>query len=184
MPRWRRPSLRAAREAKGTDLRAMEAQRLTFSHTEYAVSHGLERRRLRYRMVRLSDAPDEIRSAELALLDQGDEVELLQQSGQYWQVSTPTGLVGWVHRMTLGDVVAAPAAPAPPTVAAADARGGRRGWCGRRRAGGRADRTGRSGPLQRRAGPAPRPRAVHPLTSHARSTSTCWWTMLGTKLRG
>ena len=114
MPRWRRPSLRAAREAKGTDLRAMEAQRLTFSHTEYAVSHGLERRRLRYRMVRLSDAPDEIRSAELALLDQGDEVELLQQSGQYWQVSTPTGLVGWVHRMTLGDAVADPAAPPPP----------------------------------------------------------------------
>ncbi len=114
MPRWRRPSLRAARESKGTDLRALEAQRLTFSHTEYAVSHGLERRRLRYRMVRLSDAPDEIRSAELALLDQGDEVELLQQSGQYWQVSTPTGLVGWVHRMTLGDVVAAPAAPTPP----------------------------------------------------------------------
>ena len=101
-------------KSKGTDVRAMEAQRLTFSHTEFAVSHGLERRRLRYRMVRLSDAPDEIRSAELALLDQGDEVELLQQSGQYWQVSTPTGLVGWVHRMTLGDVVAAPAAPAPP----------------------------------------------------------------------
>jgi hypothetical protein len=114
MPRWRRPSLRAAREAKGTDIRAMEAQRLTFSHTEFAVSRGLERRRLRYRMVRLSDTPDEIRSAELALLDQGDEVELVQQSGQYWQVSTPTGLVGWVHRMTLGDVVAAPAAPAPP----------------------------------------------------------------------
>jgi len=114
MPRWRRPSLRAAREAKGTDVRAMEAQRLTFSHTEFAVSRGLERRRLRYRMVRLSDAPDEIRSAELALLDQGDEVELLQQSGAYWQVSTPTGQVGWVHRMTLGDVVAAPVAPAPP----------------------------------------------------------------------
>ena len=114
MPRWRRPSLRAARESKGTDVRAMEAQRLTFSHTEFAVSRGLERRRLRYRMVRLSDGPDEIRSAELALLDQGDEVELLQQSGQYWQVSTPTGLVGWVHRMTLGDVVAAPATPAPP----------------------------------------------------------------------
>lgn len=114
MPRWRRPSLRAAREAKGTDLRAMEAQRLTFSHTEFAVSRGLERRRLRYRMVRLSDGPDEIRSAELALLDQGDEVELLQQSGQYWQVSTPTGQVGWVHRMTLGDVVVAPVAPAPP----------------------------------------------------------------------
>jgi len=114
MPRWRRPSLRAAREAKGIDARAVEAERLTFSHTEFAVSRGLERRRLRYRMVRLSDAPDEIRSAELAILDQGDEVELLQQAGQYWQVSTPTGQVGWVHRMTLGEVVAASATPASP----------------------------------------------------------------------
>ncbi len=114
MPRWRRPSLRAARESKGTDLRAIEAQRMTFGHTEDAVSHGLERRRLRYRMVRLSETPDEIRSTELALLDQGDEVELLQQSGAYWQVSTPTGLVGWVHRMTLGEVVDQPMAPAPP----------------------------------------------------------------------
>jgi hypothetical protein len=114
MPRWRRPSLRAARESKGTDPRAIEAQRLTFNRTESAVTHGLERRRLRYRMVRLSETPDEIRSTELALLDQGDEVELLQQSGVYWQVSTPTGLVGWVHRMTLGEVVAPLAAPAPP----------------------------------------------------------------------
>ena len=111
MPRWRRPSLRAAREAKGTDARAMAAQRLTFSQAGHAGSGGRERRRLRYRMVRLSDAPDEIRSAELALLDQGDEVELLQQSGQYWQVGTPTGLVGWVHRMTLGDAVTTPDPP-------------------------------------------------------------------------
>ena len=114
MPRWRRPSLRAARQAQGTDRQAIEAQRLTFSHADPGVSRGLERRRLRYRMVRLSDAPDEIRSAELALLDQGDEVELIQQSGVYWQVTTPTGQVGWIHRMTLGEVVAAAAPPAPP----------------------------------------------------------------------
>ena len=57
-------------------------------------------------MVRLSDGPDELMSIEIGRLDAGDEVELLDRSGAYWQVRTPTGHVGWVHRMTLGEVVA------------------------------------------------------------------------------
>lgn len=123
MPRWRRPSLRAAREAKpGADAGAIAAQRLTFAEAPSGATGTVERRRLRYRMVRLSDGPDEIRSQELGLLDQGDEVELLEQSGVYWQVRTPLGQVGWIHRMTLGDVIAA-APPATPPAWRTAARG-------------------------------------------------------------
>ena len=42
---------------------------------------GYERRVIRYRVVRLLDAPDELRSVEIGQLDQGDEVQLLEKSG-------------------------------------------------------------------------------------------------------
>jgi SH3-like domain-containing protein len=42
---------------------------------------------------------------------QGDEVQLVERSGTYWLVLCPDGQEGWIHRMTLGDVVGA--APAP-----------------------------------------------------------------------
>ncbi|MGZ6345659.1 MAG: hypothetical protein ACXWOW_10130 [Candidatus Limnocylindrales bacterium] len=126
MPRWRRPSLRAARQAQpGADLDAIEAERLTFAHGVVAPEPGLERRWVRYRMVRLGDAPDEILSNELGRLDEGDEVELLQRSGVYWQVRTPLGQVGWVHKMTLGEAVAA-SGGAPATRAASGGAGD--GW--------------------------------------------------------
>jgi hypothetical protein len=106
MPRWRRPSLLAARRSTPeADPSAMAAQRLTFDRAAVERDTTRERRWIRYRMVRLSDGPDELMSTELGRLDAGDEVELLERSGTYWQVRTPTGHVGWVHRMTLGDVV-------------------------------------------------------------------------------
>ena len=106
MPRWRRPSLAEARKADpGTSLAAIEAERLTFARGAVASDPANERRRIRYRMVRLSDSPDEILGQEIGRLDQGDEVELLERSGLYWKVRTPLGEVGWVHKMTLGDVV-------------------------------------------------------------------------------
>ena len=58
-------------------------------------------------MVRLSDSPDEILGQEIGRLDEGDEVELLERSGLHWKVRTPPGEIGWVHKMTLGDVVVA-----------------------------------------------------------------------------
>ena len=64
-----------------------------------------ERRLIRYRVVRLLDAPDELRSVEIGQLDQGDEVQLLEKSGAYWLVRTPDGRQGWLHKMTLGDTV-------------------------------------------------------------------------------
>ena len=54
---------------------------------------------------RLLDAPDELRSVEIGQLDQGDEVQLLEKSGAYWRVLCPDGRQGWLHKMTLGDVV-------------------------------------------------------------------------------
>jgi hypothetical protein len=108
MPRWRRPSLHEARRAApGASLAVIEAERLTFAGSAMAAETTHERRRIRYRMVRLADSPDEILGQEIGRLDEGDEVELLQRSGLYWQVRTPLGEVGWVHKMTLGDAIVA-----------------------------------------------------------------------------
>ena len=60
---------------------------------------------MRYRLECLLDQPDELRSQEIGLLDQGDEVELLERFGAYWRVLCPDGREGWLHRMTLGDRV-------------------------------------------------------------------------------
>jgi hypothetical protein len=104
MPRWRRPSLLEARKADparnpGT------AKRMSFEDGRVNPAEGYERRTIRYRVVRLLDAPDELRSADIGQLDQGDEVQLIERSGAYWLVLCPDGRQGWIHKMTLGDVV-------------------------------------------------------------------------------
>jgi hypothetical protein len=112
MPRWRRPSLLEAR--KSDPARTVgTTQRLAFADGG-APDDTRERRVVRYRVVRLLDAPDELRSAELGQLDQGDEVQLLERSGAYWLVLCPDGRRGWLHKMTLGEIVddAAPQTPA------------------------------------------------------------------------
>lgn len=107
MPRWRRPSLNQARKADPIGNAAiMAAERLTFADDGLGGS-ALERRRIRYRMVRLADSPDELTGHEIGRLDQGDEIELIEQSGLYWKIRTPLGQVGWVHKMTLGEAVTA-----------------------------------------------------------------------------
>jgi Bacterial SH3 domain len=98
MPRWRRPSLKAARTADGRTSTAPVWQ-LEFRDT---AAPGAERRRIRYRLVRLSDAPDEIRSVEVGQLEEHDEVEVLERHASYVKVRTPAGQEGWVHRTTLG----------------------------------------------------------------------------------
>jgi hypothetical protein len=112
MPRWRRPSLLEAR--KSDPARTVgTTQRLAFADGGGA-DDTRERRIVRYRVVRLLDAPDELRSAELGQLDQGDEVQLLERSGAYWLVLCPDGRRGWLHKMTLGEIVddAPPQTPA------------------------------------------------------------------------
>jgi hypothetical protein len=103
MPRWRRPSLLEARKADPTRAVASN-QRLAFAPSA-GPDDGRERRVVRYRVVSLLDAPDELRSAMIGQLDQGDEVQLMERSGAYWLVLCPDGRRGWLHKMTLGEIV-------------------------------------------------------------------------------
>lgn len=105
MPRWRRPSLLVARKADPYRDAPAAAPRLTFDHGLVGALDGRERRLIGYNVVRLLDQPDELRGAEIGFLDQGDEVQLLEKRGVYWLVLCPDGRQGWLHKMTLGDVV-------------------------------------------------------------------------------
>ncbi len=104
MPRWRRPSLIEARKADPARS-AAPSHRMSFDDGVVAVDESRERRIIRYAVVRLLDAPDELRSAEIGQLDQGDEVQLIEKSGSYWLVLCPDGRQGWLHRMTLGEII-------------------------------------------------------------------------------
>ena len=104
LPRWRRPSLMEAR--KTDPLRTVSTNiRLTFEGDAGSAISGMERRLIRYRLVSLLSAPDEVRGVEIGVLDEGDEVVLLEKRGTYWRVLCPDGREGWLHKMTLGDVV-------------------------------------------------------------------------------
>lgn len=107
LPRWRRPSLLEAR--KTDPLRApTRTETLTFESATASVVEGAERRRIRYRLVRLLDVPDEVRANEIGIVDEGDEVQLIERCGTYWLVVCPDGQQGWLHKMVLGDVVEDP----------------------------------------------------------------------------
>jgi hypothetical protein len=114
IPRWRRPSLLEARRADPTR-EATTAPRLTFDHGLVGALDGRERRLIGYNVVRLLDSPDELRGQEIGFLDQGDEVQLLEKRGVYWLVLCPDGRQGWLHKMTLGEVVGEAPMPSPPT---------------------------------------------------------------------
>ena len=106
LPRWRRPSLMLAR--KTDPLRTeFAAPALTFADGTVQPVDGAERRRIRYRLVRLMDVPDEVRANEIGILDEGDEVQVIEAVGTYRLVLCPDGRQGWLHRMVLGDVIEA-----------------------------------------------------------------------------
>jgi hypothetical protein len=114
MPRWRRPSLLEARKADPA--RAVHTgQHLAFADGA-APDDVRERRVIRYSVVSLLDAPDELRSSEIGQLEQGDEVQLIERSGAYWLILSPDGRRGWLHKMTLGEIVGD--APSPTTAQA------------------------------------------------------------------
>jgi len=96
MPRWRRPSLQAARKASTRDI--PEHVPMTFTAPADATE---ERARVTYRLVRVYDQPDEVRGVEVAWLDRGDEVDVVARQGSYTFVRTPGGAAGWVHKTTL-----------------------------------------------------------------------------------
>jgi hypothetical protein len=66
-----------------------------------APAKGVQRYTMGYRHVRISDAPDDVRSRELGRLDRGDEVELVDSFEGFLQVRTPDGVVGWIPRQTI-----------------------------------------------------------------------------------
>jgi len=110
MPRWRRPSLLEARKA---DPARTAPPKYSLTFRDGSATPGLERRRIRYRVVRLLDGPDELLASEIGFLDEGDEVQLVERSGSFWNVLCPDGRSGWVHRMVLGDIIAATEEPDP-----------------------------------------------------------------------
>jgi len=100
MPRWRRPSLLAARRADPARYGLMERAAMRF--TSDTAPTTAELRIVRYAVVPLLDRPDEVLGFQLADLIAGDEVQVTESTGPFWEVVCPDGERGWVHRTTLG----------------------------------------------------------------------------------
>jgi hypothetical protein len=97
LPRWLRPTLREQRQSDRGYLQvAREPAR--FGSPARA---GVERRTIGYRLVRMSDAPDDIRSREVGRVDRGDQVEVIGEHEGFLQIRTPDGLEGWVPRVVI-----------------------------------------------------------------------------------
>ena len=97
LPRWLRPSLRA--EQSGERVATQEPREpIRFTSPP---RRGAARSTVAYRLVRVTDGPDDHMSVEIGRLDRGDEVEVIGDSEGYLKVRTPTGLEGWVPRMVL-----------------------------------------------------------------------------------
>ena len=110
LPRWLRPSVRAARVAS-PKLPAPEERRapLLFAGP---LNGETERLAIRYDRVQLLDRPDEALGMPVGELDTGDEVEVLERDAIWVRVRTPANRDGWVPAMTL--------APEPLTERAAE----------------------------------------------------------------
>ncbi len=110
IPRWRRPSVKAARQ---TSDRSAPVSRAALRFREPAAS-GTVRAIVGYRLVRVSSEPDEVASDEVGRVDRGDEVEIMHEEGSYVLIRTPDDTVGWVHRTTLQEPEPADAADDTP----------------------------------------------------------------------
>jgi hypothetical protein len=100
MPRWRRPSLLAARHADPGRRELAERPQMRF-RPEHAPTTA-ELRVVRYAVVPLLDRPDEVLGLQIMDLIAGDEVQVVETSSAFWEVVCPDGERGWVHRTTLG----------------------------------------------------------------------------------
>jgi hypothetical protein len=100
VPRWLRPSVRAAR-FESDNIKAPRpdrAARLAFATPGDAAT---ERLVVRYDLVQLLDRPDEALGVPHGELNSGDEVEVLERDDIWTRVQTPGGRAGWVPAMTL-----------------------------------------------------------------------------------
>jgi hypothetical protein len=96
IPRWRRPSLQAARKSHWAPVGDVR-QPLRFG-AGAAVSSRMV---VGFRMVRVADRPDDMEGDELGRLDRGDEVDVFRRHGAFALVRAPDGLEGWVVAATL-----------------------------------------------------------------------------------
>ena len=96
IPRWRRPSLQAARQSTYAEAGGGRPP-LRF---EAGVVVGALRA-VAYRLVFVSDRPSDNEAIELGRLDRGDHVDLLRLENGYALVKSPDGLRGWVDASTL-----------------------------------------------------------------------------------
>jgi len=99
MPRWRRPSLLAARHADPS--RRDHNERPPMRFTPETAPTTAELRVVRYAVVPLLDRPDEVLGLQQFDLVAGDEVQAVETSGPFWEIVCPDGERGWVHRTTL-----------------------------------------------------------------------------------
>ena len=98
IPRWRRPSLQAARQSHwAEDGTTRVPQRFTDGPP------AGQRRIVAYRLVFVSDRPDDRDAIELGRLDRGDEVEVLALDNGFARVRAPDGLEGWIDASTLDE---------------------------------------------------------------------------------
>jgi hypothetical protein len=114
LPRWRRPSVVAARfetlntaaikAAAGLTRRRRPAQ-------HFGSDAEVDRRVLRYDGVVLLDRPDDVHGRPMEGLQADDEVALLERDELWANVATPGGRAGWIPAMALGPA-AAPGAEA------------------------------------------------------------------------
>jgi hypothetical protein len=129
VPRWRRPSVMAARfqtDSTAVVRAAMPdpiAARRAPNVFAAGNDAGGERMRLRYDGVPLLDRPDDALGRTWTDLDTGDEVLILERDEIWANVTTPAGATGWVPTMVLAasstwvdedpepEIQAAPVAP-------------------------------------------------------------------------
>jgi Bacterial SH3 domain len=97
-PPWLRPTLRDQRQSSDRGMVVAAHETARFGAPPKS---GVERRTIGYRLVRVSDGPDDIRSKEVGRLDRGDEVEVIAEHENFLRVRTPSGLEGWVPRVVI-----------------------------------------------------------------------------------
>jgi len=100
IPRWLRPSLQAARQAGWGVPPPRSAVRFLGP-----AAPGVDRREIGYRLVRVADGPDDLKSDEVGRFDRGDQVEVLESKGSFVRVRGADGLEGWVHQAAIVSIL-------------------------------------------------------------------------------
>jgi hypothetical protein len=115
LPRWLRPSVRAARVAS-LRIPAPRERRPPLRFAD-RVDGATERLVVRYDRVQLLDRPDDALGMPQGELDTGDEIEILERDLIWAHVRTPADRDGWVPAMTLAPADALPPEPAAEAAA-------------------------------------------------------------------